>query len=352
VRALLLDAAGARVTVRRRALLGSGPEADLLVAAAGVEPLHAELRPAGGAWVIAAREGAVLHNGEAVEQAVLAAGDRLDIGDARLTVSLGRELPLRPVLWLAVLAAIVTCGVFVASLAEAEPPRTASPIELEAGGPARTWEGASDTLHARLAMPDPRHIHVELHVDLAGHRGPVSVTLNGSPVAKAGEAPIVLRDHLVAGENHLVLWASPATPLRRVGLRVSVLPLPRCDGGGCAAALQSSLARAERLERERRAGPANLFHAWSLLRKARGLAIASGDAPAQVSIEERLSRVDGALERRCAQLRFAAARSLALEDGAAARRTADEMLAAFPSDEHPCRASGEELVRLLDEGGW
>ena len=353
-RLLLQAAVGDPVAVRRRATLGSGPGADVFVNDPGVAPLHAVFERRGGGWFVAAREGAVLLDGSPTRDAPLADGQELRVGGVSLRVGMAVRSPRRRLAaphHAAALGAIVVLALFGAGLAEARPVGGPPVVELEAGGPSRSWEGESDTLAIALPLHHPAQSLVELHVHAPGRERPLSLVVNGSPLREVAATQVVaLREHVVAGVNRLELIASGA-PLQSVTLRVSVLPLPRCTGGACAAALRATLARAERLEREQRVAPGNLFEAFRLLRKARGLAIASGDQEARGAAEERLGRVEAGLGSRCASLRFAAARHLGLQDEGAARRTARELLATFPTDEHPCRGSGEKLLRLLDEGG-
>lgn len=347
---LLHPAEGGPVALRRRTVVGSGPQVDLFVNDPGVAALHAELRREGAAWVVLARDGVLSVDDMPVQQATLAEGARLQLGGVELRVGFAPNRWRSRVLYAAALLVVALAALCAAGLAGARPQAAARGVELEAGGPSVSWEGEGDALLAIARLPDPRSSLVELHVESVQHHGPLSLVLNGAPVPfEDGGRVAPLREHAVAGENRLELRARG---LRAVTLQITALPLPRCDGGVCAAPLQNALARAERLERESSVGAANLFHAWSLLRKARGLAVASGDSASRATAEARLRRVEKALDDRCAGLRFAAARSLALEDASGARRAAEALLAAFPSDEHPCRGSGEQLLRLLDEGGW
>ena len=355
---LVLRAPGAApIVLRRRSTIGRSADADLAVDDPSVAETHAVFAPQGGRWAIVAREGTVLHNGSPAACALLRDGDVLCVGGVRLHVERAED-PVPPRVTVrrcaAALAVLLACGLFGVGLAEARPAAAPpSTLELQAGGPAVTWEGEAWFVEAVAALHDPAQSLIELHVDAPGRTQPFSLEINGEPSGEvAGVQVVSLRQHLVAGRNRILLRTPRAEPIRSISLRISVLPLPRCNVNTCLAAMRATMARAERLEREQRVAAPNLFEAFRLLRKARGLAVAAGDADARGEAERRLARVEAGLASRCADLRFAAARHLALGDALSARRTARELLSAFPSDEHPCRSSGEELLRLLDEGGW
>jgi hypothetical protein len=299
----------------------------------------------------------VLVNGRRIERAALLAGDRLTIGSVVLEV--GGEATGPVVGTRKRFAALLLLGIalVVTTALLARPAASAAAIpELhpETNGDTLHWKGESSAIDLILVLADPARALVELELHVPERRTALALSVNGRgslAVDVSSKRKIALREHLQAGSNRVTLSAGPGDTLADLAVRVATTPVPDCSVAPCAINLGTALARAERLARERNAAPANLFEAWRWLRRARGFAVGIGDDVSLAKVESQLREIGSALDERCAAMQFAAARHLALDDLLAARGVARGLLDAFPGDEHGCRASGEDLLRLLDEGG-
>jgi hypothetical protein len=227
-------------------------------------------------------------------------------------------------------------------------------IHPEPNGEVVRWRGESASLAVAVDLIDPARTLVELEIHAPDLQEPLFIHVNderAGTVEVATRRTLAVRSHLRPGRNRITLDAGGANRLRSVDLRVATLPVPDCSATACDAHLDAALKRAERLAREQKAAPANLYEAWRWFGRARGYALGIGDEGAIARIEEQLRGSAAALDESCAALQFVAARHLALDDIEGARQAARNLLATFPGDEHACRASGEDLLRALDEGG-
>lgn len=347
----LQTAGGARIPLRRACTIGGGAEADVILAAAEIAPVHARIEPEAGGWAIRAVGGAVRIGGAPIDHASLRAGDRIELGGACLAVV---ERRFRDAGWAVIVAALLI-AIAGGALAVRPGPRTpaSAQVELLPGGSRLRWSGREARLWLRIPVDDPRRSFVELEIGGSEEGGARLVEVDGRVVARipAGGRRRIPLVPLQAGENLVRIRAADGGALGAIEARALATPVPDCGDGGCAARVDAALARAERLERARNAAPANLYEAWRWLRRARGYALSSGSGEVAARVEARLAAVEAELDRRCAALEFAGARHLALADRAGAARVAGEMLRAFPGDEHGCRASGERLRALAEGGG-
>lgn len=353
---VLIDATGRSFPLRGETVVGKGPDVDLLVHG-NLAPRHARIRPVDGGWEVEAEGGTVYRNGAAVRRVPLHSGDRLVLGDVAIDVARAEE-GIRRRGWIAAgvifAVSMVALGLLVLLGGDGTAAGEVSTRLVLRAGESIRIEGGAGQAEILLPLADPASSLVELSLSAEGATRRLSLAVNGAPslpIRVASERTVSLREGLVAGANRIVLAAEEEGGLPDLDLFLRVAPLPLCSPGACAAEARQELRRAERLLRERQVAPGNLFSAWQALRRARGLAIRAEEERLLAQVEARFAEAEEQLGERCGQLRLAAARHLAAEETAAALETAQRILAAFPTGDHACHASGLRLFELLGEGG-